>query len=329
MTARGLPVLAAALLASCGGDEAPLPEVTSYNVDRDRITVSGVSSGAMMATQFHLAHSDFVGGVAMIAGGPYYCAEASLQKGLGPCMKGGDMAMPSLLEYARAAAAAGSIDDLGNLADDPVWLFHGANDVAMHADATQAANEFYVAVADVQATLVDDIEAAHGFPTLDAGAACNEMAEPWLNACDYDAAGELLGILVGELAPRAEATGSVVELPQPGADDATMLPLALAYVPATCAAGESCGVHIAFHGCQQSSTYVGDAFARDAGYNEWAEANDLIVLYPQVDSSKIAPMNPMGCWDWWGYTDEHYATRSGPQVMVVKATLDLLAGETL
>ena len=38
----------------------------------------------------------------------------------------------------------------------------------------------------------------------------------------------------------------------------------------------------------------GDAFAAGAGYNEWAEANKLLVLYPQVASSKIAPMNPNG-----------------------------------
>jgi poly(3-hydroxybutyrate) depolymerase len=40
-------------------------------------------------------------------------------------------------------------------------------------------------------------------------------------------------------------------------------------------------------------------------------------------------MNPYGCWDWWGYTDEHYATRNGRQVQVIKATIDQLAGRTL
>ena len=88
-------------------------------------------------------------------------------------------------------------------------------------------------------------------------------------------------------------------------------------------------MHIVFHGCQQSAAFVGDQFAKGAGYNEWAETNKLVVLYPQVDSSRIAPMNPMGCWDWWGYTDENYATKNGAQVGVVKATLDALAGKTL
>ena len=79
----------------------------------------------------------------------------------------------------------------------------------------------------------------------------------------------------------------------------------------------------------QSSEYISDAFAAGTGYNEWAEANKLLVLYPQVASSKIAPMNPYGCWDWWGYTNEDYATKDGPQIKVIKAMLDALAGSTL
>ena len=317
------------LAASCAREEAPIAEVPGFNVDAGRITASGVSSGAMMATQLHVAHSSLVDGVALLAGGPYYCAEASLRKGLGPCMKGGDVGLPDIVGYARDAAERGAIDDLANLADDPVWLFRSNNDIVMHADTTAAAGDFYAEVAGVAPIAVTDVAAPHGFPTAYAGAACTTMAEPWVYACGYDAAGELLSALYGDLQPRGEAGAEMIELPQPGAADATMLTHALAYVPAACEAGESCGVHVAFHGCQQSTDYVGDAFAAKAGYNEWAETNRLIVLYPQVGSSKIAPMNPMGCWDWWGYTDDDYATRAGRQIRVVKATLDLLAGETL
>ena len=92
------------------------------------------------------------------------------------------------------------------------------------------------------------------------------------------------------------------------------------------AAGEACGLHIAFHGCQQSTAFVENAFANSSGYNEWASSNNLLVLYPQVDSSRVAPLNPLGCWDWWGYTDENYATRAGAQVSVVSALVDSLSG---
>ena len=317
------------LLSACGAKEPSTENVATYNVDRDRITVSGVSSGAMMATQMHVAMSDLIGGAAMIAGGPYYCAEGSLKKGLGPCMKGGDVGVESLVEYTKSAAAAGLIDDPANLVDDTVWMFHGKNDIVMHVDVTTAASEFYSALTNIAPIVVKHVKAPHGFPTMYAGASCTAMAEPYLNACKYDAAREMLLATNGDLEPRGEATGDLIEIPQPGASGATMLPTALAYVPASCRDGALCGVHIAFHGCQQSTAFVEDAFARKAGFNEWAETNNLIVLYPQVDSSKIAPLNPMGCWDWWGYTNEHYATRNGEQISVVKATLDLLAGKPL
>ena len=34
-----------------------------------------------------------------------------------------------------------------------------------------------------------------------------------------------------------------------------------------------------------------------SGYNNWADNNKLLVLYPQVNKSVI-PSNPEGCWDW-------------------------------
>jgi hypothetical protein len=244
-------------------------------------------------------------------------------------MNGGDIGLQTLVDYARAGAESDSIDAVENLTDDSVWLFSGKNDAVIHHDLVVAASAFYLELADITAVVVEDVEAPHGFPTLYSGASCTAMAEPFLNACNYDAAGALLKTLYGELTPRGEATTKLVEIQQPGAGDATMLPNALAYVPAACSAGEECGVHVAFHGCQQSTAFVDDVFARKAGYNEWAETNQLIVLYPQVDSSKIAPMNPMGCWDWWGYTGDDYATRAGEQIAVVKATLDALAGKTL
>lgn len=328
---RRLPLILVAIVAAgCGEKPADEPAAApTFTIDTSRITTSGVSSGAMMATQLHVSHSSLVGGVALLAGGPYYCAAGDLGRGLGVCIKGGDPDLDMLLAYARQAAGDQRIDDLANLADDSVWLFHGSGDVAVHIDPTRAARDFYEALGGQIAAVIENVPAAHGFPTLDSGVACEVMASPFLNDCDFDAAGELLAALYGDLDDRAPATGELVELPQPGAEDATMLPQALAYVPVACAAGESCGVHIAFHGCQQSTAFIGSAFATGAGYNEWADANRLIVLYPQVDSSKVMPLNPLGCWDWWGYTDEHYATRDGAQIAVVKATLDLLAGTTL
>ena len=45
------------------------------NLDRNAITVSGLSSGGFMAHQFHIAFSKLVTGAGIIAGGPFRCVE--------------------------------------------------------------------------------------------------------------------------------------------------------------------------------------------------------------------------------------------------------------
>jgi poly(3-hydroxybutyrate) depolymerase len=90
-----------------------------------------------------------------------------------------------------------------------------------------------------------------------------------------------------------------------------------AYVPKSCAT-ERCRVHVAFHGCRQGIEAVGDAFVRNAGYNRWADTNRLIILYPQAVARYVWwRFNPRGCWDWWGYTGQAYATKQGAQMRVV------------
>jgi hypothetical protein len=85
-------------------------------------------------------------------------------------------------------------------------------------------------------------------------------------------------------------------------------------------------VHIAFHGCRQQTARIGDRFYRFAGYNEWADLNRMIVLYPQATNSDLPPVyNPRGCWDWWGYDDPAYAKQGGRQMRAVKAMLDRLS----
>ena len=67
------------------------------------------------------------------------------------------------------------------------------------------------------------------------------------------------------------------------------------YVPSACQSGKvSCRLHVSFHGCQQTLSLIGNAYAVHAGYNEWAEANNIIVLYPYAEVSKSNPTNPNG-----------------------------------
>ena len=78
-----LPILlVAGLLSSCGDapDVSPLPPL---GTDITQTSTSGISSGAYMAGQFQMAHGEIVVGAAIIAGGPYGCAESAFA-GLAP-----------------------------------------------------------------------------------------------------------------------------------------------------------------------------------------------------------------------------------------------------
>jgi poly(3-hydroxybutyrate) depolymerase len=96
------------------------------------------------------------------------------------------------------------------------------------------------------------------------------------------------------------------------------------YIPKTCRETPGCRVHIAFHGCSQNRETVGDAFIKESGFARWADTNRLIILFPQIAAS---PINPQGCWDWWGYTGPKYLTRDAPQIAAVNRMLDTLQGD--
>jgi hypothetical protein len=285
-------------------------ELPALRADISAVTVSGVSSGGSMAVQMHVAHSAMVKGAGVIAGGPYYCAKGSLWTAYFNCMTPGWWtplpSASSLKGFAEQFANAKRIDPVANLSTARVWLFSGTQDRTV-APAVVRELAAYYALFGVKPLLVADKPAGHAMVTEDAGNKdCGATRDPWINDCDYDAAGELLKYLLGPLKPPVKE-GPLREFDQ-----------GFVYVPKNCEQ-ERCRVHVAFHGCRQS----GARFPREAGYNRWAESNRLIVLYPRVEASFFS--NPRGCWDWWGYTGSAYATKEGVQVRAVRAMLERLS----
>jgi poly(3-hydroxybutyrate) depolymerase len=174
------------------------------------------------------------------------------------------------------------------------------------------------------------VPAAHVFPTLAAGSACDVTEAPHLGACDYDAAGVLLAALYGNLdAPQSGTVAGRLERfdQRPFREvsgSAGLADTGFVFVPDDCADQAShCRLHVALHGCRQGAEFVEDAFVTLAGYNEWAAANSLVVLYPQVRST-LSPLNPMGCWDWWGYDGDAYAFKAGTQIQALHAMIERL-----
>src|SRR5690606_1493800 len=243
------------------------------------------------AVQVHVAHAATVKGAGVIAGGPYYCAQGNLRIAYENCLQPGASAPLPSLERLREAietlAEDRAIDPPAHLRQARVWLFHGRNDGTVAAPVVQRLRALYASYgADV--ALVEDVPAGHGMPTARAGNACATSDSPFLNACGFDAAGALLGHLLGPLqAPAAGPPRGRLErfdqsLYAGGSAPAVSLDEeGFVYVPEVCRS-RRCEVHVAFHGCRQGAGDIGERFVREAGYNPWADANGIVVLYPQA-----------------------------------------------
>ncbi|MAI65485.1 MAG: polyhydroxybutyrate depolymerase [Alteromonas sp.] len=302
--------------------------VPVLNLDLTEVTVSGLSSGGYMATQFQLAHSDWVKGVGILAAGPYFCAKGDITTALAQCVNKTDT-LPNVEELTKQAtdyAKKGKIAALSNMKDAKVWLFHGTLDTRIASEVSDALFEQYKMWTDIQhIKYVNDMSVAHLFPTKSSGTDCTTSESPFIGNCDYDAAGDMLNHLVDDLAAADDTlSGELHTISQKdiaGSNAKTLASEGFVYVPENCASGETCRAHISFHGCNQYADAVGDAYATQTGLNRWADDNNMVVLYPQTKKSLFMPLNPQGCWDWWGYASPEYANRDGDQI---KAVSDLL-----
>lgn len=322
-------------VASAANAGDPLPKLS---IDTKAISVSGLSSGAYMTMQMHVAHSSTFMGAGVIAGGPYYCAAGNMAN-VSICM--GQTPVPPnaalLYEAAQSFAALGQIDALSNLQPAKVYLYTGTNDSVVGQSAVNAAKQFYQ-LANIPASAiqyVDTVPSGHAFISGTFGNDCSVNATPYISQCKvgtqlYDQAGVVLQQIYGALnPPNAALTGQIKTYDQTlyGADNSLsgLSPEGHIYVPAACTASDAnCRLHLSIHGCKQNQTDIGDDWYTKLNLNNWADANKIVVIYPQVSSSTI-PYNPQGCWDWWGYTGPNYAIKSGLQITALKKMVDAVS----
>jgi hypothetical protein len=338
-------VLGLALLGACDEPGNRLPAVAARV---DQTSLSGISAGAYMAGQFQMAHSRDVIGVGLIAGGPYGCAESTyaglmpgpgatflnLSKAMNGCMLNAlqPWGIPDPAQLARRArqfADEGKIDPVEHVLNDRVYVFAGREDRTVVPEIVSSAVAFYLAlgVPNGSISFVSNFPAGHALVTADWGGSCDQTASPYIVDCNYDQVGAMLNHIYGELKPKvAQPAGEthafdqrefVGDLPEHGLGDSGVV-----YVPPDCHESGGCRVHVVLHGCAQSQAAIGDVLVAHTGYLGWADANRLIVLFPQVRST---PANPQACWDWWGYTGAKFLTRDAPQIVAIRRMLERLA----
>ena len=321
-----------------------LPKV---NANISEVSVSGLSSGGYMAVQFHIAHSQLVKGIGVFAGGPYYCAKGSFITAKERCMQPRlPLMLPNikeLIDFTNSLALKNKIDDVKNLHQARVFLFSGTKDSVVLPSVMQGLADFYKSYTVAENIIFkSDIDAGHAMITHDHGQACAATSTPFINNCGYDGAGITLKHIYGPLQQPTDnpLSGTMVAfdqrefLPTMTVDDASAVnhfsfaEIGYAYIPQSCH-NQQCRVHVFFHGCKQNAETIQKEVIDHAGFNRWADVNNIIILYPQMTEIALNPLhpqrsNPMGCWDWWGYTGDDYYSRQAAQIITVKKMIERL-----
>jgi hypothetical protein len=350
--------------------DSKIVQLKKYKVKRGQSSLSGLSSGAFMTVQLHLAHSSSFSGAGVIAGGPFRCAEsyrgaamlaadANIQNSLYICM---NPLVPQtgpnaerLADLARKTAADGQIDAVENLAGQKLYIFTGSKDEVVYSDVVDRTRRFYelLGVPAKSIAYHDEVPAGHSIITdnpEDSPLAANEP--PYINHGGFMQSHDILRHLYGDLkAPSERLDGRLFRFDQTeffgGEARASMSDFGYAYVPRAVEEGAPARVHIALHGCKQGYNYInyvngrpdirnvppyGNRYVTTTGYNQIADSNDIIVLYPQAQGTDDDhTQNPDGCWDWWGYTSDNpqqpdYYSRDAIQIKAIHNMLTRLGG---
>lgn len=344
-----------------------VPRLPTYETLGEH-SISGLSSGAFMTVQMSIAHSSRFMGAGIVAGGPYRCAETfpraaattptacilnSLYIGMAPLTAATAPDVSRLLDLTRATP---HIDDLSHVRKLRLYIFTGTRDQVVNQHVVRTTRDFYcgLGVPDDAIRFVDDIPAGHSIITSNPeDSPLDANQPPYINNGGFMQSHDILRHIYPGLADPVAPHGHLLRFDQSefygdAPSEASMSPFGYLYVPVSVAqGGKARGVHIVMHGCKQGYDYVnyvagapdvlnqppyGARYMTTTGYMEMAEANALILLFPQVGGDDDnAVQNPEGCWDWWGYTAADpdapdYYTQKATQIRALARMLDRLTG---
>src|ERR1700720_2054565 len=201
-------------LAASGSAATSLP---AYNVGPHTVTVAGISSGGYMAVQLQVAFSQSIFGTAVFAGGPYYCAQGSVNTAQGYCESGSGIPLQTLIDYTNYQAANGTIDPTSNIANKPIYMFSGTNDTTVHQGVMNTLQQYYATYTSSSNIAYNQYTpAAHAWISPDGSNSCTSSYVPYINNCSMDAEQTFLTNFYGTLNPKNTGTlaGSYIQFDQ-------------------------------------------------------------------------------------------------------------------
>ena len=309
----------------------------SYNINPSKVFVAGISSGGFFAVQMHVAHSSTFKGAAIYAGGVYWCpGTGGVNQALNDCGGSGQYAstLAASESYLDQQSSAGTIDPKSNLSGSLVYLWSGTQDgTVKQAEMNDLQTEYQHYGANVF-QYDNNYAANHGWESPKGEVPCGSAYVPYMIDCNnYDSEQTWLTKFIGPLNAKNTGTlgGTLINFDQTefGAAASNSLDTnGYVYVPKNCANGQSCSFVLALHGCLQYQAIIQTKFITESGINEWADTNNVVVMYPYAIASQSNPSNGNGCWDWWGYDDANYSLKSGTQIAIVYKMVQRVMGGT-
>jgi len=338
--------------ASC---QSPLPPSSPHpdklgpqNVIKDKVTLSGFSSGGTMASMLQFAYSSLFCGIAVFSHTFYRCGPPT---GLVDdydrvCttlfnLTDSEMYDPALVhkdiqEYLQL----GFIEDPKNLKDKKLYVYSGLRNFLFtprqSLNILQVYEPYIQNPAKIQTRVQDSVQL---LPTINYGVPCNQSAEAteFLGSCGFSGVTEAINFLLSDEFNRTEAfqlfnatRGNLSTFDQTeftkDLQTHNMDEVGYYYVPPQCQAnnttsgGMPCFLHFYFHGCLTGREFNGPRHIENSGLLELADRKNIVMIFPQAKSS--LPENRIGCWDTFGLSGKYYATQQGPQVTAMKRMLD-------
>mgnify|MGYP007078103446 CR=1 FL=1 len=259
--------------------------------------------------------------------------------------------MSELQSVARHRAVQGKIDEPSRgLPGRRVFLYRGGLDECYKVGSVDHTASFFGGFGAAVHFVNSTIPSLHAIPTMSTGTPCGlegNYTEAWphaLEACGYDGAANALAHIYGKPTGTRSAFDPTLlryfdqrdfDGPEVGLDPRG----GFVYVPRVCEAASSiktgaCGLHVFIHGCGQGAVagpsgrayLFNDTYARRAGFNEWAEAHRLVLLYPQLNFGDRAKGDAQAgmCWDQVGQSGDDFSDKSGRQLSSVWAMVQRL-----
>jgi hypothetical protein len=330
-----------------------------------KITVSGQSAGGSMAMQHLFAFSKQVEGVAVAAGSPYGCGAFPegkyTRKGnwTGTCYYGGAN-LSKTAAYIEDRTKQGLIDDPANLKKTTIIVFNGKWDWVVWSDVGKDLVEqlsSYVEIDKVISklnTFASHVWSTDHWANGTATGATGLSNICWcgrcglylfdsynspccdVNNCGYDLSGDLLRRTYHNIKPRTEALEVFSWLKQrqympPKTKTwnyAALEKWAVVYIPSGCKANTArCRVHVNYHGCIANKWPRRKLWVSNLDLNEYGEANDIIILYPQAKGDRT---EGQGCWNWgFKHDDKLFDTKLGVQLATVNNMVAGLQSNTI